>query len=58
MEHGSFSRIESAEVNIKISSTVVNIQTLKYAELVLRRSSRGVWNIVLDWTKPLDRTPI
>lgn len=50
MKHGSFLRVESAEVNIKINPTVVNIQTLKDAELVPRGSPRCVWNVVLDWT--------
>ena len=48
MVHGSSLRIEGAEVNIKINSTIVNVKTLKDAELVPSRSRRGVWNAVLD----------
>jgi len=48
MGHGSSSRIEGAEVNIKISSTVVNIKTLKDAEFVPMRRRFGIWNAVLD----------
>ena len=45
---GPFLRIQGAEVNIKIMSTVVNIKTLEDAELVPRRFRRGVWDAVLD----------
>jgi hypothetical protein len=40
-------RIEGAEVNIKISPTVMNVQTLKDTELGPRGSGCGIWNIVL-----------
>jgi hypothetical protein len=43
-----FLRIEGAEVNIKINSTIMNFQTLKDAELVPRGSCRDIWNIVLN----------
>lgn len=42
-------RVERAEVDIKISSAIVNIKTLEYAELVSGMGFRGRWNVVLDW---------
>lgn len=48
MGHGIFLRIEGTEVNIKINSTIVNVKTLKDAELVPRRSRGAVWHAVLD----------
>lgn len=41
------------EINIEISSAVVNIETLKYSEFVTRGSSRGIRNVVLGWNKKL-----
>ena len=41
-------RIEGAEVNVKINLTIVDVETLKDAELVARLSRRGIWNAVLD----------
>ena len=46
---GGFSlQIEGTEVNIKISSTVMNVQTFEDAGFVPRGSCGGIWNIVLD----------
>ena len=40
--------IEGAVVDIKIFSTVMNIQTLKDAKLISGVRGCGVWNVVLD----------
>jgi hypothetical protein len=48
MGHRFHLRIESAEVDVKILSAVMNVKTLKNTELVSSRGGRGVWNIVLD----------
>ena len=44
----SLLRIEGAEVNIEISPTIMDVETLKDTELVARLSSRGIWKIVLN----------
>ena len=41
-------RIEGAEVNIKIVSTIVNIDGLKNAEFVPLGSGISFWNVVLN----------
>jgi hypothetical protein len=38
------------EVYIEISSAIMDIKTLKDAELVTRNGRRGVWNIILNFT--------
>lgn len=41
-------RIQSAEVDIKIVSAIVNVKTLEDSELVARRGRGSVWKAVLD----------
>jgi hypothetical protein len=48
--HRSFLRVEMTEVYIEISSAIMDIKTLKDAELVTRNGRRGVWNIILNFT--------